>query len=61
MHLQIPGARRVKKKQLPYQGSTTVEGPVSVTVLWHFLLGASELILIFVCKEKNFSNYSESI
>jgi hypothetical protein len=37
------------------------ERPVTFSVMWCFLLGACELIHLFVCGETNCSNYAEII
>jgi hypothetical protein len=51
---QRPNSRRQEgdTKQVPYWGRAILYWPVDVTVIWRFLLGACELIHIFVCKEK---------
>jgi hypothetical protein len=49
-----PNSRRQKAdmKQFPYRGPTILGRPVNHTVTWRFVLGACELIHMFVCKEK---------
>jgi hypothetical protein len=39
-------------KQDPYCGPTAVQWPVSLAVIWRFLLGACEMVHIFVLKGK---------
>jgi hypothetical protein len=34
---------------------------MNVTAIWHFLLGACEMMQILVCRERNSSNYAENI
>ena len=43
-------------KQVPHWGLTVLESPVNLTVIGCFLLGACELIHIFVCEEKDWNN-----
>jgi hypothetical protein len=45
--------------QVPYSGPKILERSVNVIVGWRFLLAASEMTHISVCKEKNCSNYDE--
>lgn len=35
-----------KMKPTPYRGATFLEWPVNLTLLWHFLLSACELIFL---------------
>jgi hypothetical protein len=39
-------------KQVPCRGPTVLESAGNLTVIWHFLLGACELINMFTSKEK---------
>jgi hypothetical protein len=48
-------------KQVSYWGPTLMQWPVTLTVIWRFLLGACELTHIFACKERKCSNYAENI
>jgi len=48
-------------KQVLYWRPLSLVWPMNLTVIWHFLLGACELIYIFICKEKNCNNYPKNI
>jgi hypothetical protein len=42
-------------KQVQYWGSTILERPVKLAVIWRIMLCACELIHIFVCKKNNYA------
>jgi len=48
-------------KRIPYCGSTVLDWPVNLIIVWHFLFGTGEMIHIFICKEKNCNNNGENI